>query len=249
MRTVNAQMKIVPWSPNLGAKGELQVAWFRVKDILADQRSIRTCAKVGGLVGKVMEIDERTRLRSEYVRMKIACRDILKVPRVAEGNLGIYIHDFIFEREVVEDDPSRVSASGTKVGDNDPPPKKARTKNLEKPLLITGEASKDVGGHNGGNNIKSSNRSGQSLHQALPNVEGDNLSQNKVIILEKGKDKEVEGKPRKESIEDVDSHEKVHILDDFHESDVESESLSDKLRKIDAYYDGAQCSQTSKEME
>lgn len=59
----------------------------------------------------------------------------------------------------------------------------------------------------------------------------------------------MEGKPRKESIEDVDSHEKVHILDDFHESDVESESLSDKLRKIDAYYDGAQCSQTSKEME
>lgn len=97
------------------------MAWFRVKDIPADQRSIRTCAKVGGLVVKVKEIDDRTRLRSEYVRMKITYRDILKVPRVAEGNLGIYIHDFIFEREVVEEDPGRVSSSGTKVGDNDPP--------------------------------------------------------------------------------------------------------------------------------
>lgn len=51
-------MKVEPWSPSVGAKGMLQQAWFRVKDIPPDQRSVRTLAKVGGLVGKVLEIDE-----------------------------------------------------------------------------------------------------------------------------------------------------------------------------------------------
>lgn len=83
MRYVNAEMKIEPYTTSLGAKGQLQQAWFRIWDIPADQRSIRTCAKVGGLVGKVLEIDEKTRLRSDYVRVRIACRDITKVPRTA----------------------------------------------------------------------------------------------------------------------------------------------------------------------
>jgi hypothetical protein len=95
-------MRVEQWSPKMGAKGVLEQAWFRVKDIPADQRSVRTIAKVGGLVGKVMEIDEKTRYRADYVRVKIACRDVLKVPKVAEGTLGIHIHDFIFEREVQE---------------------------------------------------------------------------------------------------------------------------------------------------
>ena len=69
-------------------------------DIPADQRSIRTLAKVGGLVGKVMEIDEKTRYRADYVRMKIACRDVHRVPKTAEGTLGLYFYDFTFEREV-----------------------------------------------------------------------------------------------------------------------------------------------------
>lgn len=49
MRYVNAQMKIESYTKSFGAKGELQQAWFRVWDIPADQRSIRTCAKVEGL--------------------------------------------------------------------------------------------------------------------------------------------------------------------------------------------------------
>lgn len=44
MRNVDAQLKIAPWS-NVGAKGMLQQAWFRVKDIPTDQRSVRTVAK------------------------------------------------------------------------------------------------------------------------------------------------------------------------------------------------------------
>ena len=111
MRNVDAQLKIASWS-NVGSKGMLQQAWFRVKDIPTDQRSILTVAKVGGLVGKVLEIDEKTRLRPDYVRVRNACRDVTKVPRKAEGTLGLCLHDFIFEREVQESKNVRVSSSG-----------------------------------------------------------------------------------------------------------------------------------------
>ena len=82
----------------MGAKGVLQSSWFRVSKIPTDQRSIRTLAKVGGLVGKVIEIDEGSRYRYDYVRLRIACRDVSKVPETAEGTLGMYIIDFGFER-------------------------------------------------------------------------------------------------------------------------------------------------------
>jgi preprotein translocase subunit YajC len=45
-------------------------------------------AKLEGLVGKVIEIDEKTRFRPDYVRMKIACRDVSKVPNKAQSALG-----------------------------------------------------------------------------------------------------------------------------------------------------------------
>ena len=92
-----AQLMIEAWSPAVGAKGMLQSGWFRVTKIPADQKSIMTLAKVGGLVDKVIEIDENSRYRYDYVRLKIACRDVSKVPKTAEGTLGMYIIDFGFE--------------------------------------------------------------------------------------------------------------------------------------------------------
>lgn len=90
-------------------------------------------AKVGGLVGKVLEIDEKTRLL-EYVRMRIACRDVTKVPRKVEGTLGLCLHDFIFEREVHEADSVRVLSSGIRVStsDSQPPRKNTRQKSQQK---------------------------------------------------------------------------------------------------------------------
>lgn len=81
-----AQIMIEAWSPAVGAKGVLQSSWFRVSSVPADQRSIRTLAKVGGLVGKVIEIDEGTRYRHDYVRMRISCRDVSRVPKTAEDH-------------------------------------------------------------------------------------------------------------------------------------------------------------------
>ncbi|CAN6296870.1 unnamed protein product [Urochloa humidicola] len=99
MKNVDAQLMIEPWTSSLGAKGVLQQAWFKVKGIPPDQRGTRTIAKVGGLVGKTVAIDESTRFKPEFVRIKIACRDIYSVPDSAESTLGMYLYDFFFELE------------------------------------------------------------------------------------------------------------------------------------------------------
>lgn len=144
MNDVDALMKVEPWSPKIGAKGMLQTGWFRVTDIMGDQRSIKTTAKIGGLVGKVMEIDERTRFRADYVRVKIAYRDFQKVPSTAEGTLGLYIHDFGFEREVPEDGSIKTLSSGIVVGSKEPPSKKFKPDDQIKPVLNIGSSSQSL---------------------------------------------------------------------------------------------------------
>jgi hypothetical protein len=112
-----------------------------VTNIPGDQRSIRTIAKVGGLVGKVIEIDERSRFRADYIRVKIACRDLQKVPNIAEGTLGLCIHDFGFEREVPEENPVKTLTSGIVVGSKEPPSKKVMADDQVKPTMQTGASS------------------------------------------------------------------------------------------------------------
>jgi hypothetical protein len=87
-------------------------------------------AKVGGLVGKVIEIDEKTRFRHNFFRAKIACTDITKVPRIAESTLGLNLYDFNFEREVEVQGPVKTLSSGIEISEKDqqPPSKKFRTK-------------------------------------------------------------------------------------------------------------------------
>ena len=113
----------------MGAKGKLQVAWFKVSGILGDQRSLRTIAKVGGLVGKTVEIDENTRFRHDFVRVKIACRDLSQVPPSAECNLDLFIYDFFFEIEKPDQQKIQSEKLATKAGGHEgqPTPKKMRT--------------------------------------------------------------------------------------------------------------------------
>lgn len=123
MKTTPAQISIKPWSPAVGAKGELQMAWFRVKNIPYDKRCPKTLAYVGSLVGAAVEIDEKSLTRVDYVRMKIACRDVTKVPQFAEGAIIPFIYDFEFERESINpNQPSRetidVSTDNSNTGHN-----------------------------------------------------------------------------------------------------------------------------------
>lgn len=103
-------------------------AWFRVRGIPIDQRSIKTIVKVGGLVGKTVSIDEKTRHKSDYIRVKIACRDIMQVPASAESALGLMLYDFFFEREVTQETQPGENRTGVRINSNEQPtPKKMRT--------------------------------------------------------------------------------------------------------------------------
>jgi hypothetical protein len=52
MKGVNAQVTVEPWTSTIWAKGTLQQAWFKVRGIPVDQRSIRTIAKNRGIGGQ-----------------------------------------------------------------------------------------------------------------------------------------------------------------------------------------------------
>lgn len=57
-------------------------------------------SRVRSLVGRTKMIDKENLFRFDYVRAKIQCMDISKVPAVVEGLLGDFFYDFIFQREV-----------------------------------------------------------------------------------------------------------------------------------------------------
>jgi hypothetical protein len=149
VRSMDAQMLIEPWNSAVGAKGKLQLAWFKVRGIPPYQRSIRTIAKIRGLVGKTMEIDEKTRFNQEFVRLKIACRDVSLVPESAESTLGVYIYDFFFELEEQEKVKNKEQKIAEKVPVEQPSPKKPR---------MEGEAPGGSGAKNkdGGANVEAS---------------------------------------------------------------------------------------------
>jgi hypothetical protein len=98
-RVVKAKIKIDSWNGYIGAKAEIEQAWFRVRGVPYDQRSVATMTYVGSLVGATAEVDKSTLHRTDYVRVKIASRDISKVPAIAEGAILPYLYDFSYERE------------------------------------------------------------------------------------------------------------------------------------------------------
>jgi hypothetical protein len=108
---------VEPWSSSIGAKGRLHQAWFKVSGIPMDQRGIRTIAKVGGLVGKTVAIDESTRHNAEFVRVKIACRNVLEVPPIAEGTLGLNLFDFHYETETCIKEQGDKTKEGVKISE------------------------------------------------------------------------------------------------------------------------------------
>ena len=120
MKTSNVQLLIEPWSSSIGAKGQLQQGWFRVRGIPTDQRNLRTIAKIGGLVGKTISIDEKTRYSHEFVKIKIACRDIYVVPETVESTLGVFIYDFAFELEEDAEQREHKLKSGVKIHEYEP---------------------------------------------------------------------------------------------------------------------------------
>jgi hypothetical protein len=101
MKSVKAKVHVASWNGLVGAKGELQQAWFRVRGVPYDKRSDKTLAYVGSLVGATAEVDKSTLNKADYARVKIAARDVSKIPESAEGAILPYLYEFFYEREVV----------------------------------------------------------------------------------------------------------------------------------------------------
>jgi hypothetical protein len=119
--------KVEPWNPNVGAKPKMETAWFRITCIPHEKRTERRVSLVASLVGLPLEVDKANLKRWDYVRVKIGCKDITKVPTVVEGLLDMHFYDFSFQREVqVEgsNNPGWNTWTRENDGNDNPSPKK-----------------------------------------------------------------------------------------------------------------------------
>jgi hypothetical protein len=103
LRVVKAKIQVNLWNGSVGAKAELQQAWFRVRGVPYDKKSAETLAYAGSLVGATVEVYKTSLHRADYSRVKIAARVITKVPEVAKGAIVPFLYDFYYEREVIMD--------------------------------------------------------------------------------------------------------------------------------------------------
>jgi hypothetical protein len=92
--------KVEPWDPYVGAKAKIESTWFGISGIPMEKRTEKRVCYVASLVWMPLEVDKNNLKRWEYVRVKIGCKDIAKVPAVVEGLLKMHFYDFIFRREV-----------------------------------------------------------------------------------------------------------------------------------------------------
>jgi hypothetical protein len=63
-------------------------------------------------VGLPLEVDKENLHKNDYVRVKIGCRDVTKVPASVDGLLDFHFYDYFFQREVPQD--GYTDSSGTK---------------------------------------------------------------------------------------------------------------------------------------
>jgi hypothetical protein len=119
-RSVKAKNHINSWNGLVGAKGELQHAWFRVRGVPYDKRSAKALAYVGSLVGVTRKVDKSTLNRIDYVRVKIAAKDVSRVHASTEGAILTYLYDFFYERKVILEEKKEEKVSMMKVDKMDP---------------------------------------------------------------------------------------------------------------------------------
>lgn len=157
------------------------------------------------------------------------------MPRTAEGTLGIYVKDFFFEREVEEVDSGKNLTSSVKVADP------SVTQNKTQHSTVQGLK----GNQSGLSDKQTSNKTGSGAasfdgkQKAVVNSSAPSKINAKGI---ENKVKPLVDNPKKHLIVKEISAEKVHIPDSFDDFDAESETLSDKIRKLEGYGDVGQSS-------
>jgi hypothetical protein len=183
------------------------------------------------LVGKVLEIDETTRFRHDYVRTRIACMDVTVLPRTTQSTLGLFIHEFVYEREVKVDQNKKMLKSGIRVGDKDheSSPKRSRNDDKSTQGLNTNLGDKCLGKFSRMGNDKDVNHSqSDKMAASAPPKMGSGSSKGYKLMSDAQKS-------FNRHVNDNDGEGRVQIPNNFEDSNTESETFSDKLKKINAY--------------
>ncbi|KAG2632455.1 hypothetical protein PVAP13_2NG096246, partial [Panicum virgatum] len=85
MRTVpEVFFNVEKWNSNAGAKAAIDSAWFMIFGLPFEKRTERKVCFVASLVGLPLEVDKVNLKKWEFVRVKIGCKDITKVPAIRE---------------------------------------------------------------------------------------------------------------------------------------------------------------------
>jgi hypothetical protein len=96
----NVVIKLEKWNPATGSKGVLDVAWFRIFNIPPKKRSYSNVCMEASKVGLPLKVDKDSLHKNDYVRVKIGCGDVTKVPASMDGLLDFHFYDYVFQREV-----------------------------------------------------------------------------------------------------------------------------------------------------
>jgi hypothetical protein len=169
----------------------------------------------------VLEVDEGTMYRYDYVRLRIACRDVSRVPKTAEGTLGLYIINFVFERAVPEEKSKRTLKSGIRITEDAPPPPKKTKADPPSEKPAQDKESEEVGGKQ--TSDISTSKGVQCYWSAPPKIDFKRKSRTKLMSdAQKAYLNEDEG----------DMGEKVHIHDTLEDSDSDSDSFTIKVQKL-----------------
>ena len=116
-------------------------------------------------MGKTLLIDESTRFNRDFVRLKIACRDVNLVPPSAKCSLGMLLYDFYFEKDEPVEDNQDMLKTKIQVDSADgrqPSVKKMKTSQTSGDVVGTGvDAQTSLGenvsstyGKSGGKDVK-----------------------------------------------------------------------------------------------
>jgi hypothetical protein len=154
----------------------------------------------------------------DYVRLRIACRDISKVPKTAEGVLGLTLYDFGFESEILEASYEKTLKSGIKVTIDQPPSKKPRADTY----LDSTKSSKPLGTISIHETTQEKYRGKQVMTSAPPKMQ-QAISGGKLM-------KDAQKAYTKQ--DDSEMQDKVFIPENIEESDSESDSFGERLRKL-----------------
>lgn len=67
-------LKVEKWNAATGATGAIDTAWFRIRGIPYEKRSVQNISKVASFVGLPMEVDVDNLTKFDFVKIKIGCR-------------------------------------------------------------------------------------------------------------------------------------------------------------------------------